>query len=122
MATNLRTFAQDCPEEELRAICEGLFVSQRAHGILVAHPPLHTAEGQFFRRVFSQACETLGLSVIGIRERDLDESLKTKFGRAAVKNIKRQISVVGRTIGPPWTQDQKAAAQAALAVLGEPVR
>jgi hypothetical protein len=33
MSQNLQMFAQDCSEEDLRAICEGLFVPQRHHGI-----------------------------------------------------------------------------------------
>lgn len=31
--TESQSFAQDCSEDELRAICERLFVSQRHHGI-----------------------------------------------------------------------------------------
>jgi hypothetical protein len=33
MLPNPQMFAQDCSEEELRAICEGLFVFQGNHGI-----------------------------------------------------------------------------------------
>ena len=33
--TQSQRFAQDCSEDELRAICERLFVSQRHHGISV---------------------------------------------------------------------------------------
>jgi hypothetical protein len=84
--------------------------------ILVAHPLIHTAEGEFFREVFSKACEDLGLSITGFRERDLEECAHTTFGKAATR-ISRQISTLGRSLGPPWTQDQKAAALAASIVL-----
>lgn len=84
--------------------------------ILVAHPLLHTAEGQFFREVFSKACETLSLPVTGIRERDLAAQIQQTFGKAAT-NMQRQVSNAGRTLGPPWTTDQKTAALAALTLL-----
>ena len=86
--------------------------------ILASHPLLHTAEGIFFRDAFSRACEGLNLSVTGIRERDLDECVQKAFGKAAAR-ISRQISNMGRSLGPPWTADQKTAALAALLVLAK---
>jgi hypothetical protein len=84
--------------------------------ILASHPLLHAAEGEFYREVFSKGCEDLDLSVTGIRERDLDESVRASFGKAATR-IGKQISTLGRSLGPPWTLDQKTAALAALLVL-----
>ena len=84
--------------------------------ILASHPLIHAAEGVFFRQTFIAACETLGLSVTGIRERDLDESAHKSFGRAAPR-IQKQISTLGHLLGPPWTADQKTATLAALLVL-----
>lgn len=86
--------------------------------ILVAHPLLHTAEGQFFREVFAKACESLALPVTGIRERDLAAQLQQTFGKAATK-MQHQISAAGRVLGPPWTTDQKSAALAALTLLAK---
>src|SRR5277367_4508551 len=48
--------------------------------ILAAHPLLHTAEGQFFREVFAKACDICDLPVEGIRERDLEERVRSNFG------------------------------------------
>lgn len=84
--------------------------------ILASHPLIHAAEGVFFRQTFIAACEALRLSVTGIRERDLDESAHKSFGRAAPR-IQKQISTLGRSLGPPWTADQKTATLAALIVL-----
>src|SRR5436309_13492148 len=84
--------------------------------ILASHALIHAAEGEFFREVFSKACEDLDLAVTGFRERDLDESVLTTFGKAAAQT-QRQISTLGRFLGPPWTKDQKTAALAALLVL-----
>jgi hypothetical protein len=87
--------------------------------ILASHALIHTAEGEFFREAFSEACEGLDLAVIGFRERDLDKCILTTFGKAAVQT-QRQISTLGRFLGPPWTKDQKTAALAALLVLANP--
>jgi len=84
--------------------------------ILSSHPMIHTAEGEFFREVFSKACESLGIPVTGFRERNLDEDVQAAFGKTATR-VQRQISTLGRTLGPPWTRDQKLAALAALVVL-----
>ncbi len=89
--------------------------------ILASHALIHAAEGEFFREVFSKACEGLDLSVSGIRERDLEECVQTTFGKAATR-MRRQISTVGRSLGRPWTADQKTAALAALIVLGSQQR
>jgi hypothetical protein len=86
--------------------------------ILASHALIHAAEGEFFRRAFWKASEDLGLSVTGFRERDLDECAKTTFGREATR-MRQQISGLGRILGPPWTQDQKAAALAALLLLAK---
>jgi hypothetical protein len=77
--------------------------------ILASHALIHTAEGEFFRQVVRQACEHLGIRVTGIRERDLGE-------RSALQS---EIASLGKTVGPPWTQDQKMAAQAAMTVLSD---
>jgi hypothetical protein len=84
--------------------------------ILASHAAIHTAEGEFFRDVFSKACHELSLSVTGFRERDLDQCLHAVFGKAATK-LTQQVSTLGKSLGPPWTTDQKNAALAALLVL-----
>jgi hypothetical protein len=84
--------------------------------ILASHALIHAAEGEFFRKAFSKACEGLDLPVTGFRERDLDECVLVTFGKAAAQT-QRQVSTLGRFLGPPWTKDQKTAAIAALVVL-----
>jgi hypothetical protein len=86
--------------------------------ILAAHPLLHTAEGQFFREVFAKACEICDVPIDGIRERDLDERVRSDFGKSATM-VQRQLSAQGPKIGPPWTTDQKTAALAALTLLAK---
>jgi len=88
--------------------------------ILGSHTAIHAAEGEFFREVFSKACEDLELAVTGIRERDLQERANTTFGKATA-GMQHQLSRFGRSLGPPWTADQKTAALAALIVLANKV-
>jgi hypothetical protein len=84
--------------------------------ILASHPLIHTAEGEFFRHAASQACAGLQISVMSIRERELEQRAKAAFGNAASR-VQGNIASLGSSIGPPWTRDHKTAALAALLVL-----
>ena len=84
--------------------------------ILAAHPLIHTAEGEFFRHAVCTACEGLQIPVTRIRERELDERARAAFGNAA-RQVESNIAGLGRSIGPPWTRDHKAATLAAALVL-----
>jgi len=70
--------------------------------ILAAHPLIHTAEGVFFREVLMTACREAGLGVSGVGERDLPTDLLAVVGP------------MGKILGPPWTQDEKLSAAAAI--------
>jgi len=72
--------------------------------ILSAHPLLHTAEGIFFREVAQAACESCELRVTAIPERSVGPEL---VARAAG---------MSKVLGPPWTQDEKLSAAAAMSV------
>ena len=84
--------------------------------ILASHAMIHTAEGEFFRQAFRNACTALKISVSGIRERELEVLAKSELGRDAAP-LKKRIAGLGKILGPPWTTDQKAAALAAAIVL-----
>jgi hypothetical protein len=84
--------------------------------ILASHPLIHTAEGEFFRRAFSNAFEHLKIRVTRIPARDLDGYALKAFGKAAPE-IQKRIDGMGRTLGPPWTKDEKTAALAAAIAL-----
>jgi hypothetical protein len=86
--------------------------------ILASHPLIHTAEGEFFRQSFRRAGERLKLQVTGIRERDLEDRSHMTFG-AGAKSLQREIAGLGKSLGPPWTADQKNACLAALLVLNQ---
>jgi hypothetical protein len=84
--------------------------------ILAAHPLIHTAEGVFFRDVLKNACEACGLAVAGIKEREVLEQCAAAMRIPAVE-LPGRLSAMGKTLGPPWTQDEKLSAAAALTIL-----
>jgi hypothetical protein len=85
--------------------------------ILKAHPLIHTAEGEFFRRIFWDACCEVEIPSAGFRMRDLSAQAAAILGRAASAKLQRDIQTLGKSIGPPWTSDHKNAALAASLVL-----
>jgi hypothetical protein len=88
--------------------------------ILASHPMIHTAEGVFFRTALMEASEACGLRVFGVKERDLLNQASTQF-RMSTHELQRRASELGRSIGPPWRQDEKLATIAAwLALAGQP--
>jgi len=99
--------------------CAMLLASGRAlpslQKILASHALIHTAEGAFFRKIISEACESCHIPVVGIPERELDEQAVATFGKAA-PSVRQHISKLGKIVGSPWTQDEKTAALAALVV------
>ena len=99
--------------------CAILLASGRAlpslQKILASHALIHTAEGEFFRKVVREACESCHIPVMGIRERELDERANATFRRAAA-GVRQHIAALGKIVGSPWTQDEKTAALAASVV------
>ncbi len=89
-----------------------LFAAGRAlpdlAAILRSHALIHTAEGEFYREVLTRACEACSLPVTKVKERDA----------WAAEDVQRRINALGKTLGPPWRQDQKLAAMAGWIALG----
>ncbi len=84
--------------------------------VLGSHPLIHTAEGEFFRRVIEQRFDHLKIPVTKIRERDLDRLAETALGGAA-GHLHNTIAGLRSSLGPPWTKDHKLAAFAAAILL-----
>jgi hypothetical protein len=99
--------------------CAILLASGRAlpslQKILASHALIHAAEGEFFRKVVADACEACHVPVMRFRERELNGRANTTFGNCA-PSVRQHISELGKTVGSPWTQDEKTAALAALIV------
>jgi hypothetical protein len=128
-AKNARRLAQLALEEAAEALrergyriggCGIVLASGRAlpalEQILASHPMIHRAEGEFFRNVIREACAEMGIEVTGVRERELFEVAGEKLGIPPAR-IKRQMDEMRRSLGSPWTADQKNAAVAGLLAL-----
>ena len=84
--------------------------------ILAAHPFLHAAEGDLYRRHLVDAAAERGASVVRYRPKtvlaDAADALETEPERLAAR-----LRELGRGAGPPWQQDHRTAAAAALLAL-----
>ncbi len=88
--------------------------------VLAAHPLIHTAEGEFFRDATRHGCQSCGLAVSGVKERDLAGRAAGALGISG-EDLLRRIADLGKPIGPPWRQDEKLCAMASWMLLtGEP--
>jgi hypothetical protein len=77
--------------------------------ILASHALIHTADGELFRDSLRTACARCGLPVQGIREKELFATASKAFGTQPAE-LKRRIAALGKSLGPPWSQDEKFAA------------
>lgn len=83
---------------------------------LSSHALIHTAEGELFRNALFEACEHCKLTVAKVGERELFARGAAALGIPA-EELRERVSQLGRSLGPPWTQDEKHAALAAWIVL-----
>jgi hypothetical protein len=88
------------------------------HAILASHAFIHAAEGEMFRDVLVRAGQHYSLPVTGVRERDVLARAAEATGRPAAE-LQSRVAEMGRTLGPPWRQDEKLATLAAWVVLAQ---
>lgn len=86
--------------------------------VLASHALVHTAEGELFRNALAAAAADLGLPVFRFKERGLLDGCASRLAIAAA-DVERRLADQGRTLGPPWRQDQKLATLAAWLALAE---
>ncbi|HEY6322715.1 MAG TPA: hypothetical protein VJA16_14260 [Thermoanaerobaculia bacterium] len=93
--------------------------------VLASHALVHTAEGELFRDALAKAAASKGvpaLRALRIKEHELLDRCTARLG-VAPGDLERHLAELGRTLGPPWRQDEKLATLAAwlaLASLGIP--
>jgi hypothetical protein len=75
---------------------------------LSSHAGMHAAEGHLYREALIAACNACGLTVTGVRDKEL-------ASRGAP--YQKAIAELGKLAGPPWTADQKSASIVALLAL-----
>lgn len=84
--------------------------------ILASHALIHTADGELFRGSIKHASSRAKVPLNAIKEREL---LATAAKRLK-KNppfLTKHITALGKSLTPPWTQDEKLATLAAWLVL-----
>ena len=86
--------------------------------ILSSHALIHTADGKHFRDVLAHASEHADLTVVRVPERALHERAAAALRRPP-HDLQQQVAAWGRSLGPPWTADQKLAALLAWMLLAE---
>ncbi len=83
---------------------------------LASHTMIHTAEGDFFRNALKDACQECGLAVAPVKEKTLWDRATAGLGMSRA-DLACRVCELGKTIGPPWTQDEKLSALAGWIVL-----
>ena len=84
--------------------------------ILASHALIHTAEGQFFRQAITDVSTGFGLPVRAVKERDLLDTCVSEL-KLSPDKLQQRLADWGRTVGPPWRQDEKYSALAAWLAL-----
>jgi hypothetical protein len=84
--------------------------------ILAVHVRMHKAEGVLFRDALVRAAEACGLRLVAIPEKVLTKHAERALG-TSLSGLVKQVTTLGKSVGPPWGKDQKDAALAALVAL-----
>jgi hypothetical protein len=80
--------------------------------ILASHALIHTADGELFRDAIARAHLRHGLALTCIKERELDGEAEQSLGIKAPA-LRTRLTALGKSLGSPWSQDEKFAALAA---------
>jgi hypothetical protein len=84
--------------------------------ILAVHFRMHQAEGVLFRDALADATRKIGLRLVAIPEKELAKTAQDTLGES-LGELTTTIAQLGKSVGPPWTKDQKDAALAAMVAL-----
>ena len=84
--------------------------------VLASHARIHTADGEHFREALSKAAASLNLPVAPVPEKEIWARAAVDLG-TPIADLERLVNAVGKTVGPPWTKDQKLAALSGWLVL-----
>jgi hypothetical protein len=76
--------------------------------ILMSHPLLHTAEGELFRSALARACEHHRLSVGQYPAGNVYDRVGRSLSLTPAA-LRTRVAAIGRSVGRPWTADQKTA-------------
>ena len=119
--SSLRSLQSHLPEGDFKIVRGALLLaSGRAlpglDTILSSHALIHTADGELFRASLRAACAASDLPLECVREKELFAPASKLLGVQPAA-LKRRVAALGKTLGPPWSQDEKLAALAAWLTL-----
>ena len=84
--------------------------------ILAVHFRMHKAEGVLFRDALGNAVKGCGRRLVTVDEKTLG-SYAQKALRMSEVELNKTIAALGKSVGPPWSRDQKDSALAAIVAL-----
>jgi hypothetical protein len=87
--------------------------------ILASHALIHSADGELFRAALADAASKQRLSMIRVSEKELAARAAATL-RSPADELQRIVNAAGKSLGPPWTRDQKLAALVAWLALAGP--
>lgn len=115
-----------CTQNELQNVnyktsgCALLLASGRTlpefEKILASHAMIHTADGELFREAIRHSSERAKLPLTAIKERELLATAAKRLNKRP-QFLNRHVAALGKSLGPPWTQDEKMSTLAAWLVL-----
>ena len=86
--------------------------------ILAVHFRMHKAEGVLFREALCTAAEKCKIRLARVYEKSLG-AFPEKSLKMSAADLTNTISMLGKSVGPPWGKDQKEAAVAAMIALSQ---
>jgi len=84
--------------------------------ILASHALIDTADGELFRDSIGHSCTRAKLPLNLIKERELLAAASKRLNKRP-EFLNRQVAALGKSLGPPWTADEKLATLAAWLAL-----
>jgi hypothetical protein len=113
---------EDLRTEGYEAVGCGLLLSSarplpELSAILASHALIHAADGEHFRDALRQAASHFDLPLTAVPEKELYARASAEL-TIPIEEIQRRIGSIGKSAGPPWTQDQKLAALSGWLALG----
>ena len=84
--------------------------------ILAVHLRMHAAEGFLFRDALARAVGACEAKLVAIPEKELTSRAVKALGMSEPA-FRKELAMLGKSVGPPWGRDQKDAALAALVAL-----
>ena len=87
--------------------------------ILASHALIHTADGELFREGILHAIARCGLEDFRIKEKELLDRAGRML-RIKPNALMRRVTDLGRSVGSPWSQDEKFAMLVAWLALAAP--